>query len=253
MDEELCGVVITRGQFKGETCIRKAGHKSKGHESARQREMNNQRQAKRQRERMHSDPEWRELRNRQSKEYNRRNADDPKWRERQREHANKHYRRHREAMGLEVQPKTDECPHDDPNCTGVHSRTGHSKSEVCPTSWAMAMQRNRRWMAANPDAGQRGNRLKRERLANLADLYADMTRLDGDRCYLCGQKAEPRHVEHVLPIASNPGFRSVLRVSCESCNLSKGSKPLAQFVRSRETLSPVLAGCVSSCPIWQMI
>lgn len=62
-------------------------------------------------------------------------------------------------------------------------------------------------------------------------VFAALALRDGVRCYLCGQAEvadEPWHVEHVIPkVRGGSDDLDNLRLAHQSCNLQKGTEPVA--------------------------
>lgn len=54
---------------------------------------------------------------------------------------------------------------------------------------------------------------------------------DGRRCVYCGDTSGPFHFDHLFPVSKGGGNDlSNIVVSCVPCNMSKGSKTLAEWV-----------------------
>ena len=55
---------------------------------------------------------------------------------------------------------------------------------------------------------------------------------DGRRCVYCGAEDDEFHIDHIHPVALG-GDSSIqnLAVACRSCNLSKGAKPLSEWLQ----------------------
>lgn len=55
---------------------------------------------------------------------------------------------------------------------------------------------------------------------------------DGDICSYCGDKSGPFHVDHIVPRAlGGTDSYNNLCVACQRCNLSKGAKPLQEWMQ----------------------
>ncbi len=62
------------------------------------------------------------------------------------------------------------------------------------------------------------------------DLRAAVMKRDGAKCGYCGDTTGPFHIDHVFPaIRGGETNLANLRVSCASCNMSKGSKLLEEW------------------------
>ena len=74
-----------------------------------------------------------------------------------------------------------------------------------------------------------------------AETMKALVALWGDQCYICGGPVQ--HIEHVKPRKRGGGDTFAnLRPSCAKCNLSKGAKPLKEYLRLRRSQGlPVLA------------
>ena len=63
------------------------------------------------------------------------------------------------------------------------------------------------------------------------DIKAAVYRRDGRECQYCGANDGPFHVDHVIPrIKGGKDELDNLVVACASCNLSKGSKSVAEWL-----------------------
>lgn len=62
-----------------------------------------------------------------------------------------------------------------------------------------------------------------------------LTAMWGDTCYICGALLVVSHIEHVRPRSAGGGDSwANLRLSCPSCNWSKGAKSLKDFLAGRD-------------------
>lgn len=63
------------------------------------------------------------------------------------------------------------------------------------------------------------------------DIKAAVYRRDGRECQYCGANDGPFHIDHVIPrIKGGKDELDNLVVACASCNLSKGSKSVAEWL-----------------------
>lgn len=92
----------------------------------------------------------------------------------------------------------------------------------------------KRWLKENPDKAQlrwMHNRLRRKIALGECSGKQLRARINyyGGLCYLCGVPYE--EIDHVIPIVVNPlNWPANLRPICCSCNASKGSKSLQDFI-----------------------
>lgn len=95
------------------------------------------------------------------------------------------------------------------------------------------------WKTNNHDKVQSHNRNRRARKRNstgshTAEDIADIIRLQKGKCACCREKLGKKyHVDHIVPLLrGGNNDRKNLQVRCADCNLSKGSKDPADFMRS---------------------
>ena len=93
-----------------------------------------------------------------------------------------------------------------------------------------ALRRHRYEQSGGYD--ENGNRLFPE---NWQSIKAAVYRRDGRQCQYCGTVDGPFHVDHVIPrIKGGKDEPKNLVVSCASCNLSKGSKSVSEWLGVHE-------------------
>ncbi len=110
----------------------------------------------------------------------------------------------------------------------------------------LILSRNKRWRDSNKaritarDMKRRA--LKKSASINLRQITEWIANIKQKRfatCYYCGTrtKTDNIHFDHIVALA-NGGAHSIenLCVSCEFCNLSKGSKPVRLWIQSGQQL-----------------
>ncbi len=92
------------------------------------------------------------------------------------------------------------------------------------------LEQNRKWRKAHPDNIHEKRRRRRAKIrVTGTDVTAakieDLKRRSKGKCYWCGKKAKPIHIDHIKPL-SKGGEHSMynLCVSCATCNCSKKDK-----------------------------
>ncbi len=98
------------------------------------------------------------------------------------------------------------------------------------------IERNRRWREANPDIVKNQGQLRRARkrvvtveVFTAADLAAHYATMGYDGCAYCSGPHE--HDDHIVPLARGGAHTlNNLAPACARCNLSKGSKMLAEWL-----------------------
>lgn len=93
------------------------------------------------------------------------------------------------------------------------------------------------------DTAHRAAGARRARLANAPKVEpidrARIIRRDGSRCYLCGRTLKRHEVtlDHITPLARGGEHTEAnLAVACQSCNSSKGARPIPAHKRPRHAL-----------------
>jgi 5-methylcytosine-specific restriction endonuclease McrA len=96
-------------------------------------------------------------------------------------------------------------------------------------------EKNRRWQKANlGKVRERGRRYYARKASALTIPYtveqlAAKMAYWGNRCWMCGGPFE--QVDHMIAIAlGGPHVLANLRPACQSCNASKGAKPLSELL-----------------------
>lgn len=94
------------------------------------------------------------------------------------------------------------------------------------------------WVARNPDANAHYRRARRAREAEALNIpytrlqLSERMSMFGDRCAYCGGDFE--HIDHAIPLArGGPHILANLRPACSTCNLSKNSKTIAEWMAYR--------------------
>lgn len=119
-------------------------------------------------------------------------------------------------------------------------------------------ERNRAWLAANPDKAERKRKRDRERLAQWDKEHpdrerdkcawrraktcmaatiervkrADIWRRDGGRCHICGKPCDPNnwHLDHLIPLSIGGTHEPKnVAVSHPRCNMVRGNRGAAQL------------------------
>lgn len=73
---------------------------------------------------------------------------------------------------------------------------------------------------------------RREQRMTWAALRKQVLTQDGEVCCYCGDQEGPFHVDHIVPRALGGDDRlDNLCVACAPCNLSKGAKPLKEWLQ----------------------
>lgn len=125
-----------------------------------------------------------------------------------------------------------------PGCSLPNDHAWISLHVRAPLSITEAMlkeffvRRRRRWFSPAIErwVERAAESAARDRRGVDAATRAFILERDGYRCAYCDDEDGPFHVDHIFPVARGGGdeFEN-LTCACEACNLSKGSKTLAEW------------------------
>lgn len=95
---------------------------------------------------------------------------------------------------------------------------------------AAMKERIKRWLLANPEAANAARDRRRAKEAGAEGYYTkddvrELLRHHGRTCFYCSAPLTKFHIDHFIPLArGGTNYPENLRLSCASCNCSKGAK-----------------------------